>query len=362
VYSNIKPEYVKRYGLMMDVYNEMGFQRVFNAAANLTHGFAKGAIYIYPSQDEFKKREGMGDGVGGFYQPGQNCVKCYHGRFGPTGTTRTVLVHEGTHQFEDFVIPGKMWNAPIWIIEGFAVFFESAHFDQKAAKIDIGHIPPDRLQNLKQGIAMGHYIHLPELIRTPQPAFTGFHYAHAWSLIYFLVYSGRTEKERHRRQKIFSDLFFLAQTKKVTPEDVEALWGGADKFAAWEEEWRQWLVDLPYDWDPKEGLEPGEMRKDPNAGKPFPPPGLPKMPKPGETPTPNPGGDDGGDGPGAGDGGKGAPQPPTPPKPGGDGNGGSGSDGFDPNNERLPSEAVAPSAADALEREWREALETLARP
>ncbi len=25
IYSNIKPEYVKRYGLMMDVYNQMGF-------------------------------------------------------------------------------------------------------------------------------------------------------------------------------------------------------------------------------------------------------------------------------------------------------------------------------------------------
>ncbi|HVY61988.1 MAG TPA: DUF1570 domain-containing protein [Planctomycetota bacterium] len=298
IYSNIKPEYVKRYGLMMDVYNLMGFQRVFNAAANLQHGFPKGSIYIYPNQEEFKRKEQMGDGVGGFYQPGQNRVVCYHGRFGQTGTTRTVLVHEGTHQFEDFVIPGKMWNAPVWIIEGFAVFFESAHFDRKAAKVDIGHIPHDRLANLKHGLAANNYIHLPELIRTPQPQFTGYHYAHAWSLIYFLVYSGKTEAQRHRRQKIFSDLFFLAQTKKVTPEDVEALWGGPDKFAAWEEEWKQWLLDLPYDWDPKEGLEGGEARKDPNPPAPKPEPPAPEPPKP-ETPKP--------------------PEPPKPESPGGDG-------------------------------------------
>src|SRR5207237_840466 len=103
---------------------------------------------------------------------------------------------------------------------------------------------------------------LPELIRTPQPAFTGYHYAHAWSLIYFIVYSGTNKKERERRQKIFADLFFLAQTKQVTPEDVEALWGGKEKFAEWEEEWKKWLIDLPYDWDPKEALEGAEKGKD----------------------------------------------------------------------------------------------------
>jgi hypothetical protein len=260
IYTNIKPEYAKRYGQMMDTYNKMGFQRVFNAAENLKHGFPKGKIYIYPSHDAFKSGEGMGDGVGGYYQPGQNRVVCYHGRFGMTGTTRTVLTHEGTHQFEDFVIPGKMWNAPVWIIEGFAVFFESAIYDQKANKVKIGNIPRDRLMNLKQGISSGNYIKLPELIRTPQPAFTGFHYAHAWSLIYFMIYGGRTEYQRKTNQKVFSDLFFLARTKKVTPEDVEALWGngdpvkGKENFARWEEEWKKWLLDLPYDWDPKDGL------------------------------------------------------------------------------------------------------------
>ena len=337
IYSNIKPEYKKRYGLMMDVYSGMGFQKVF--APFIKGGIPKGAIYIYPSQDEFKQHEGMGDGVGGFYQPGQNCVKCYHGRFGQTGTTRTVLVHEGTHQFEDFVIPGKMWNAPIWIIEGFAVFFESAHFSQKEAKVKIGFIPHDRLQNLKMGIAANRYIHLPELIRTDQPAFTGYHYAHAWSLIYFIIYSGKTDAQRKKRQKIFTDLFFLAQTKRVTPEDVEALWGGKEKFAAWEDEWKQWLLDLPYDWDPKEGLESGEQRKDPNAPAPRKPGGDAGKKGDGGTETPDPtGGDEGKPAP---------PAPPAPPPP-------PGGDGGDDN------ESLAPSAE--LDREWAEALKSLAAP
>jgi hypothetical protein len=281
IYTNIKPEYAKRYGLMMDVYS-LKYRRVFNAEKNIRGAIPKGKIYIYPDQQSFMAGEKVSEGVGGFYQPGQNRVVCYHGRFGPTGTTRTVLVHEATHQFEDFVLPGKMWFAPIWIVEGFAVFFESAKWDGK--EVNIGHVPHDRLMNLKQGIAANNYIHLPELIRTEHAAFTGYHYAHAWSLIYYMLYGGKTKKIREHNQQVFSDLFFLAKTKgtPVTPEDVEALWGGKEKFAAWEEEWKQWLVDLPYDFDPK---DPDASRAKGDKGDPE---------KPQQPPEPQPP-DDGGD-------------------------------------------------------------------
>ena len=53
--------------------------------------------------------------------------------------------------------------------------------------------------------------------------------------------------------------------KQVTAEDCEALWGGPEKFKAWEETWKQWLIDLPYDWDPKEALE--AAKKDREKGK-----------------------------------------------------------------------------------------------
>lgn len=278
IFSNLKPEYVKRYGLMMDVYS-MKYRRVFDAEHNIRGQIPKGKIYIYADQASFMAGEHVSEGVGGFYQPGQNRVVCYHGRFGPTGTTRTVLTHEATHQFEDFVLPGKMWNAPIWIIEGFAVFFESAHWNGK--EVNIGHIPRDRLMNLKQGIAANQYIHLPELIRTEHAAFTGYHYAHAWSLIYYMLYGGKTKKIREHNQEVLAKLFFLAKAKgmPVTPEDVEAVWGGKEKFAAWEEEWKQWLIDLPYDFDPK----------DPDASRPK-----------GDTPPPK------------------EPEPPAPPQDGGD--------------------------------------------
>lgn len=252
IYTSIKPEYAKRYGLMMDVYS-LKYRRVFDAEHNIRGPIPKGKIYIYPDQESFKRAERVGDGVGGFYQPGQNRVVCYHGRFGMTGTTRTVLVHEATHQFEDFVLPGKMWYAPVWVIEGFAVFFESASWNGR--EVDIGHIPRDRLAVLKQGIQSNNYIHLTDLIRTEQAAFTGYHYAHAWSMIYYMIYGGKTKKIRDHNRQAFADLFFLAKTKgtPVTPEDVEAIWrNGGKELAKWEEEWKQWVLELPYDFDPKD--------------------------------------------------------------------------------------------------------------
>ncbi|GIW72267.1 MAG: hypothetical protein KatS3mg102_1809 [Planctomycetota bacterium] len=262
IYTNIKPEYAQRYGRMLDTYSIKGFQKVFNAKKNLPYGVPKGDVYIYPSQQAFMTAEGMGPSVGGFYQPGARRVVAYHGRFGASGTTKTVLAHEATHQFEDYVLPGKMWNAPVWIIEGFAVFFESAKYDAENDKVIIGHIPRDRLSNLKHGLATNTLIPLSELIRTPQPSFTGYHYAHAWALVYYMIYGGsekkrvacncapRCKNQREHNQRIFSNLFFLARTKKMTPEDTEELFGGKEGFAAFEEQWKQWLADVPYDFDP----------------------------------------------------------------------------------------------------------------
>ncbi len=252
LYTNIRPEYARRYLKMMDTYSARGFQKVFNARKNLPHGIPKGKIYIYPNKQAFMAAEGMGQSVGGYYSAGK--VVCYHGRFGQTGNTRTVLTHEGTHQFEDFIIP--LWNAPIWLIEGFAVFFESARYDREKDKVIIGHIPRDRLANLKHGLATDTLIPLSELIRTPQAQFTGYHYAHAWALCYYMIYGGSKKKkfrgmtQQKYNQLVFSNLFFLARTKKITPEDTEELFGGKEGFLAFEKQWKQWLADVPYDFDP----------------------------------------------------------------------------------------------------------------
>jgi hypothetical protein len=245
--TNVKPEYAKRYGQMMDQYF-LRFTKVFKAFMPKGE-IAQSPIFIYSSQDEFIGATGMSRFTGGFYNTGTRRVTAYHGKFGTNGNTRTVLAHEGTHQFEHLVLGGAFGNAPIWIIEGLAVFFESAYYNGK--KVEIALVPRDRLMNLKRGGRSGTLISFYDLIRTPQPRFTGYHYAHAWGLIYYMLYGSDDKKIRKKRAKAFSDLLFLAKKQKVQPEDTERVFGGPEKFKEFEEEWKKWIADLPYDFDPR---------------------------------------------------------------------------------------------------------------
>jgi len=245
--TNVRPEYGKRYGEMMDQYYKR-FVKVFKDY--LPNGdLNKSTIWIYSSQREFQQATGMGMGVGGFYNTGNKRVTGYHGMFGNNGTTRTVLAHEGTHQFEDIVLQGSFGNCPIWILEGLAVFFESAYYEN--GEVVIGLVPKDRLMALKRGLANDTLIPLSDLIRTPQPQFTAYHYAHAWSLIYMVLYYGKSKAVRKRCQSWFSSLMMDSRKGPVTAEMVEERCGGPDKFLELEEKWMEWLEDLPYDYDPR---------------------------------------------------------------------------------------------------------------
>lgn len=246
--SNVKPEYAKRYGKMMDQYFRR-FVRVFKDF--LPSGrYAKSELWIHSSRDEFMaENPQLGPTVGGFYQPASKRVVCYHGLFGEQGTTRDVLAHEGTHQFQDLVLRGKFWNAPIWILEGLAVLFESAYFDGE--EVRIGLVPRERLYALKRGLAAGNLISLRTLLRTPQQSFTGYHYAHAWGLIYMVLYYGEKPAVRRRCQQWFSALFADALERRVTPEHVEQKLGGAQQMRELEAQWHEWIAQLPYDYDPK---------------------------------------------------------------------------------------------------------------
>lgn len=247
VKTNAKPEYAKKYGEMMDRYHTR-FLGIFKNM--LPSGpIGKSDIWIYSSQQEFMAAEGMGQSVGGFYNTGTKRVTAFHGLFGMTGTTREVLSHEGTHQFEDIVLQGSFRNCPMWILEGLAVFFESAYDD--GDEIVIGLVPRDRLAVLKRGLATNTLIPLSDLIRTPQPSFTAYHYAHAWGLIYMILYYGESASVRKKCQQWFSDLFNASRKGPVTAEIVEERCGGKEKFLELETQWKAWLEKLPYDYDPR---------------------------------------------------------------------------------------------------------------
>jgi hypothetical protein len=133
---------------------------------------------------------GKGAGVGGFYD-GRKIVG-FHGKLGGL-TTQSVLFHEGTHQFQGLVLGRNMWRAKIWLIEGLAVYFEACKVQGRRLNVKI---PRSRLGAVKRAIRSGSYVPLATLIRMEQRQFGALHYAHAWSLIHFLVNGARGGKKR----------------------------------------------------------------------------------------------------------------------------------------------------------------------
>jgi len=239
--SNIKPEYAKRYGLMLDRYFDR-FLSVFKSLISKGTRYQRAPVTIYPSQPEFMKGEKVPKNVGGYYRPKDRIVVTYHGRFGRTGSTRTVLVHEATHQFQHLVLGDGMSNCPIWLIEGLAVLFEGARWNPSLNKVSIGQIPRDRMDIMKRAVKAKKTIPLKTLFQTSRQRFTGFHYAHAWSVIFKLIYG---EKERSKRQanaKILSELFNLSRRRPVRNRDVIAAFGGEPGIARFEEAWKDWIT------------------------------------------------------------------------------------------------------------------------
>ena len=121
-----------------------------------------------------------------------------------------------------------MWRAKIWLIEGLAVFFEACQPAGKRMKTNI--IPKARLAHVRRAIRSGNYVRLHDLIRMEQRQFGALHYAHAWSLIHFLVHGAKGGKKRfleywertkvggHDPVKSFEELF----NKPI--DEIEAAW------------------------------------------------------------------------------------------------------------------------------------------
>ncbi len=158
-------------------------------------------IFIYKSQEEFLAQDDFGRwggrGIGGYYVPPSQKIVAFHGTFGFTGTTFSVLCHEGTHYYEGLVLK-DFRNVPIWLIEGLAVYFgDGSTFDPKKKRIQVGQIPRDRLVHIQEKMEADRHTDVKTLVkmkRWGRNRFTGSHYADAWALIYFLVNSGKDGK------------------------------------------------------------------------------------------------------------------------------------------------------------------------
>lgn len=218
-------------------------------------GLAK--IFICNSQKVFMEITGQRPGVGGFYTPGffpagedSRCIVAFHGTFGASGDTYKVLAHEGTHQLQGRMWTGSFQSRPPWLIEGLAVYFGDGHKIDKSGKFTIG-IPRDRLNALRRGFSSNKYIKLRNLLYTPYSQFGGYHYAHGWGLIYWMLHSGEKFDFKGRSfdlKKVFGDFFErnLSQGFSALPglfgaQSREEYMACADKM---EGPWKRYLNSL----------------------------------------------------------------------------------------------------------------------
>jgi hypothetical protein len=197
------------------------FKTIFRYEQEITRPFP---VWLYGTQQEFMGATGHGQGTGGFYD-GQKIV-AFHGKLGGL-TTQSVLFHEGTHQFQGLSMGQNMWRAKIWLIEGLAVFFEAS--EAQGRRLAVGAIPRDRLAHVKRAIQSNSSVPLRDLIRMEQAQFGALHYAHAWSLIYFLVNGTQGGKRRFveywERAKQGEEGVALFEELFDRPiEEIEAAW------------------------------------------------------------------------------------------------------------------------------------------
>jgi hypothetical protein len=131
-------------------------------------------VYVFKDKNEYDKNGGpvdsggvfMGDRIMTFYQP---------------PNTTSVLLHEGTHQFVHLVCDAE---APLWIHEGLASYYESSRFEGTSLKTNL--INQGRLNTMRERIQQKTASTFEDIINL-HFTFTSYEYAHSWSLIYFFM-------------------------------------------------------------------------------------------------------------------------------------------------------------------------------
>ncbi|RKY16629.1 MAG: hypothetical protein DRP63_05060 [Planctomycetota bacterium] len=201
-------------------------------------------ILIFRNYQEFLRMTHRPPGVGGFYMPGRYQLVTYHGVMG-TGDTTLILLHEGTHLFQDLI--GMFGNparsrSPMWIIEGMAVLHEGAELSVKRRRVRIRGVNRDRLVLLQNLIEKKKNLSLRQLITTPKPRFRGVHYAHAGLFVYYLL------KRSSKHRKLLFDYIRIAtggRTIQALP-DLERLASRIlhKSLESIEKDWLKWVMRL----------------------------------------------------------------------------------------------------------------------
>ena len=150
----------------------------------------KATLYIHATKQEmFKEYPGEApEGLGGWWQPGQNVVHCYD--TSATGGTRDELLstlrHEASHQFMTALCnQGGGW-APAWLNEGTSSFFEGSRI-LVSGEVLWPEAAISRLRTLSHFISNGGGPGVELVLEFAAPgSYPGEYYCYGWGLMYFM--------------------------------------------------------------------------------------------------------------------------------------------------------------------------------
>ena len=150
----------------------------------------KATLYIHATKQEmFKEYPGDApEGLGGWWQPGQNVVHCYD--TSATGGTRDELLstlrHEASHQFMTALCnQGGGW-APAWLNEGTSSFFEGSRI-LVSGEVLWPEAAISRLRTLSHFLSNGGGPGVEKVLEFAAPgSYPGEYYCYGWGLMYFM--------------------------------------------------------------------------------------------------------------------------------------------------------------------------------
>ena len=237
-----------KYAWLMDRLYEK-YKKVFAAFSPENR---KCQIFIHRSHQEFMQMRRRPAGVGGYYMPGRYQLVAFHGSFGATSDTTTVLAHEGTHLFQDLIgMFGRPVRSPIWLIEGMAVLMEAAEINWSSGKISIKGVSRDRLvalQSSLEGKRGAKPMTLSQVMNTQQRQFGGLHYAYAGMFTYWMIQGSKSKKHA----LVYNDYVKIATGpqgggrggRRIDGSDFQKLLDKHLKcsLSELEEKWKKWVL------------------------------------------------------------------------------------------------------------------------
>ena len=267
IQSNTSEELLDYYARLLEAYYDLMNKRI-GIKPTLSYKRKKMTVRIFKSHKEFLDlSDADSPSVLGYFWSGDDSLNFFHDYEEP-GRSEWVALHECTHLLTFLV--DQQYSPQIWLNEAVADYYGSSEITtDKRGKISItpGLLQTDRVLTVQQAFEDDNYTRLEKLFFIDRGAFTGFHYAHGWSLVYFF-YNHDNGKLAKPFGKFFKELYTLKKgipyesqpgpgptgvAKVVSPADIRDLLLKAVKYDSVEEleaDWKEFIAAIPIDSGP----------------------------------------------------------------------------------------------------------------